>query len=232
MSNWAIIVAAGRSIRFGDSLPKQFHEVAGKPLLAWTIAAFEKAEQIDQIVVVTSQEFQLFVAKTVIDKYKFKKVYKIVIGGASRRESVLNALKVVPKSAKIVAIHDGVRPLVHAEDINRVVEAANRHQAATLAVPVKDTVKQVDGDVIVKTLERDEIWLAQTPQAFEYKLILKAHEEFAAKGEGNSATDDAMLVENKGIKVKVIEPSSNNIKVTTPEDLAFVESVLRKRISD
>jgi 2-C-methyl-D-erythritol 4-phosphate cytidylyltransferase len=232
MSNWAIIVAAGKSIRFGDALPKQFHEVAGRPLLAWTIAAFEKANLIDQIVVVISQEFQLFVTTSVIDKSKFRKVSKIVNGGASRRESVFNALKEVPVSAKIVAIHDGVRPLVQPIDIDRVVETASKNQAAMLAVPAKDTVKQVEGDVIVKTLERDEIWLAQTPQAFEYNLILKAHQEIAENRNADSITDDSLLVEKIGIGVKVIEPRSSNIKVTTLEDLAYVESVLRMRIDD
>jgi 2-C-methyl-D-erythritol 4-phosphate cytidylyltransferase len=167
----------------------------------------------------------------VVDKGQFRKVTKVINGGASRRESVFNALKEVPVSAKIVAIHDGVRPLVQPADIDRVMKEANKHQAAILAVPAKVTVKQVEGGVIVKTLERDKIWLAQTPQAFEYELIMSAHEKFSGDN-SNNFTDDSLLVEKMGISVKVIEPSSANIKLTTAEDLAYIESVLRKRIND
>lgn len=232
MNNWAIIVAAGKSVRFGHKLPKQFHLVAGKPLLAWSIAAFEKAHKIDQIIVVTSEEYQKLATKDVIETHKFKKVAKIVGGGRSRRESVYNALKALPSSTKTVAIHDGVRPLVEPEDIDKVIEAAHKFRAAILAVPVRDTVKEVDGNAIVKTLQRDKIWLAQTPQAFDYKVIFEAHQESADKDNSEDVIDDAILVERKGIMVKVIEASSANIKVTALEDLAIVEIILRKRIYD
>ena len=228
MSNWAIIVAAGKSVRFGDSLPKQFHLVAGKPLLAWTISAFEKARLIDQIVVVVAEDFQLFATKEVIDKYKFMKVSKVVTGGENRQISVFNALKSLPGSTKIVAIHDGVRPLILSVDIDRVVATASEHKAAMMAVPVKETVKHVESSVIVKTLERDKIWLAQTPQAFEYNLIRDVHEKCGGD-DSNSITDDSFLVEKMGIPVRVIEPSGPNTKVTTPEDMAYVETVLRMR---
>ncbi len=196
--------------------------------MAWTIAAFEKAELVEQIVVVVAEEFQLFVTKEVFDKYKFMKVSKVVTGGENRQISVFNALKSLPGSTKIVAIHDGVRPLILPEDINRVVATAVKHKAAIMAVPVKETVKQVEGDVIVKTLERDKIWLAQTPQAFEYKLIQQAHDKFSGD-DSNAVTDDSLLVEKMGIPVKVIVPSGPNTKVTTPEDMNYVETILRMR---
>ncbi len=228
MSNWAIIVAAGTSVRFGGSLPKQFHEVAGKPLLAWTIEAFEKTNSIDQIVVVVAEEFKLFATKDVIDKSKFMKVSKVVIGGESRKVSVLNALSALPNSSEIVSIHDGVRPLILPIDIDRVIKAAKREKAAIIATQSRETVKQVAGDAVIRTLERDKIWLAQTPQAFEYNVIREAHEKFRGN-DANAITDDSLLVEMMGINVKVIEPSGPNIKVTTPEDMAYVEAVLRMR---
>jgi len=232
MNNWAIIVAAGKSERFGDKMPKQFQEVAGKPLLAWTISAFEKAGSIDQIVVVVSEEFQLFVTQKVIDPFKFSKVCKIVSGGKNRQESVYNALKSLPKSAKVVAIHDGVRPLVQPGDIDSVVVSAAKYKAAILAVPARETVKEVDGDSIATTLPREKIWLAQTPQAFEYELILNAHEKSVVSGYSDCVTDDSLLVEEEGVSVRVIEPSSVNIKVTTLEDMSYVELVLRKGQND
>lgn len=227
MTNWAVIVAAGKSARFGGAILKQFSEVAGKPLLAWTIAAFEKANSIDQIVIVVSKEHNESTKKNVVGKFNFRKVSQLVTGGDNRKESVYNALKAISVPAGIVAIHDGARPLIEPKDIDRVVESARKHKAAMLAVPVKDTVKQVDGDTIVKTLERGKIWLAQTPQAFEFEIIKKAHENF--RGQSEDVTDDSSLVENSGTKVKVLEPSSPNPKVTTPEDLAYVEAVLSRR---
>lgn len=231
MSNWAIIVAAGKSVRFGDSLPKQFHQVAGKPLLAWTIDAFEKAESINQIVVVVAEGFQLFVSKDVIDRHKFMKVSKIIIGGESRKVSVLNAINALPASTKIVAIHDGVRPLILPADIDRVIAVAKRAKAAIIATQSRETVKQVEGDSIIRTLERDKIWLAQTPQAFEFNVLREAHEKFRGD-DTNAFTDDSSLVEKLGVNVNVIEPSGPNIKVTTPEDMAYVETVLQMRSND
>ena len=228
MSNWAIIVAAGKSVRFGDVLPKQFHNVAEKPVLAWTIEAFEKARLIEQIVVVVAEQFQLYVTKEIIDKYKIMKVSKVITGGESRKDSVYNALKSLPALTKIVAIHDGARPLILSADIDKVVTAADKHQAAIIAVPVKETVKHIEGDLIVKTLERDKIWLAQTPQAFGYDLIRRAHEKFNGD-DSKSITDDSLLVEKMGISVRVVEPSGPNTKVTTPEDMNYVETILRMR---
>jgi 2-C-methyl-D-erythritol 4-phosphate cytidylyltransferase len=230
MSDCAIIVAAGKSVRFGDTLPKQFHEVAGKPLLAWTIAAFERAASIDQIVVVVSPEFELLVTQKIVRPYGFSKVIRIVEGGESRRQSVYKALKSLSSATGIVAIHDGVRPLVLPGDIDRVVESAKQRKAAMLAVRSKETVKEVNGDTITSTIEREKIWLAQTPQAFEYQLIMNAHQ--AAENQKNdSVTDDSILVEQMGVKVKVIEPLGPNIKVTTPDEMSFVETVLRKRVN-
>jgi len=226
MSNWALIVAAGKSERFGDPLPKQFHEVAGRPLLSWTIEKFEQASSIDKIAVVVAADYQLETTRNIIDPFGFHKVVKVVGGGRSRQESVLKGLESLPESTKVVAIHDGVRALVSPDDIDKVVNLASTERAVILAAPATDTVKKVKNHSIVETLDRKQIWLAQTPQAFEYELILDAHRKFAGNPKGTIATDDASLVEALGVGVKVVEPSSMNLKVSTVADLKYVEIVL------
>ena len=226
MSNWAIIVAAGKSERFGDPLPKQFHEIAGRPLLSWTIEKFELASLIDKIVVVVAADYQLETSQKIIDPFGFNKVVKVVSGGDSRQESVSKGLEALPESVKVVAIHDGVRALVSPEDIDKVVKLALAEKAAILAVPATDTLKKVKNHSVAETLDRSQIWLAQTPQTFEYKLILEAHRKFADNPKGTIVTDDASLVEALGVGVKVVESSSMNLKVTTAADMKYVEIVL------
>lgn len=226
MSNWAIIVAAGKSERFDDPLPKQFHEVAGRPLLSWTIEKFERASSIDKIAVVVSADYQLETTEKIIDPFGFHKAVKVVGGGESRQESVLKGLEALPVSTIVVAIHDGVRALVTADDIDKVVNLAAAEKAAMLALPATDTLKKVKNHSIVETLDRKQIWLAQTPQAFEFELILEAHRKFADNPKGINATDDASLVEALGVAVKVVEASSMNLKVTTATDLKYVGIVL------
>ena len=226
MSNWAIIVAAGKSERFGDPLPKQFHEVAGRPLLSWAIEKFELASSIDKIVVVVAADYRLETTRKIIDPFGFNKVVKVVCGGDSRQQSVLKGLEALPESVKVVAIHDGVRALVSPEDIDKVVKLALAEKAAMLALPATDTLKKVKNHSVVGTLDRSQIWLAQTPQAFEYQLILKAHRKFADNPKGTIVTDDASLVEALGVKVKVVKPSTLNLKITTAEDMNYAESLL------
>ena len=226
MSNWAIIVAAGKSERFGDPLPKQFHEVAGRPLLSWAIEKFELASSIDKIVVVVAADYRLETTRKIIDPFGFNKVVKVVSGGDSRQQSVLKGLEALPESVKVVAIHDGVRALVSPEDIDKVVKLALAEKAAMLALPATDTLKKVKNHSVVGTLDRSQIWLAQTPQAFEYQLILKAHRKFADNSKGTIVTDDASLVEALGVKVKVVKPSTLNLKITTAEDMNYAETLL------
>ncbi len=226
MSNWALIVAAGKSERFGDPLPKQFHEIAGRPLLSWTIEKFELASSIDKIAVVVAADYQLETSQKIIDPFGFNKVAKIVSGGLSRQESVSKGLEALPESTRVVAIHDGVRALVSPDDIDKVVKLALAEKAAMLALPATDTVKKVKNHSVVETLDRSQIWLAQTPQAFEYQLILEAHRKFAENPKGTIVTDDASLVEALGVGVKVVKSSSMNLKVTTTADLKYVEIVL------
>jgi len=224
MNVYAIIVAAGRSERCSGAVPKQFRPVCGQPLLAWTIRRFEKASGIDKIVVVVAEENLLYNNSQVVDPYGFSKVIKIVPGGETRADSVLKGLKSLPVSTRLVAIHDGARPIVTPDDIDRVVTLAQKERAAMLARPATDTVKRVRDGYILSTLERESLYYAQTPQAFQYDLILSAHEK---RDEGNSITDDAILVEAQGFKVRVVEPENSNMKVTTPDDLVMVEAILK-----
>ncbi len=234
MSRAALIVAAGSSTRFGGEIPKQFREVCGRPLLSWTISRFEESAFIDNIAVVVSEEYLLYTSEEVIDPFGFAKVSKIVIGGESRQESVLKGLEALPLSTDFVAIHDGARPVISLTDIERVMKAAQSDRAAIIAQPMSDTVKRVEQGFIIATLDRSRLYQAQTPQAFQYDLILQAHRDAAAaaRDESTSATDDADLIERRGFKVKIIEPGSSNIKVTSQNDLLVVESLISREAGD
>jgi 2-C-methyl-D-erythritol 4-phosphate cytidylyltransferase len=193
--------------------------------LSWTISRFEQAESIDAVVVVVAEEHLLYTSQKVVDPYGFSKVQKIVVGGETRQESVLKGLRSLPISTRLVAIHDGARPLTKPGDIDRVVQKARSERAAMLATPATDTVKRVRDSYIIGTLERDSLYLAQTPQVFDFDLILEAHQ---SADHGTAITDDASLIESRGFKVRIVEPSAPNLKVTTADDLLLVEALLRQ----
>lgn len=232
MSVWAVIVAAGSSTRFGGSVPKQFREIAGRPLLSWTIQRFEDARRIDNIVVVVAEEHLLYTNEHVINPYGFNKVTKIVPGGTERNESVLNGLNALPISCTYVAIHDGARPLVRPDDIDAVVDMAISERAAILAQHITDTVKRVQEQFIFATLDRRVLYAAQTPQVFQYDLIMEAHKKVHEQAGEMVVTDDAQLIEAMGFKVKVVEPSGYNMKVTTKDDFALVSMLLQRERTD
>lgn len=219
----AIIVAAGKSTRFGEGVPKQFQEICGKPLLAWTISRFEEARTIGSIVLVVAEDQLVMVGDQIVSKYGFHKVKKIVVGGSTRRDSVLSGLEGLATSSDIAAIHDGARPLVLPRDIDRVVEVASRHRAAMLAVPVVDTLKHSTNGSLIGTVDRAHLYQAQTPQVFEYELILEAHRSTLRH---DNISDDAALIE-ESVPVRIVEPTGPNPKVTTAADLAMVTSYLR-----
>jgi 2-C-methyl-D-erythritol 4-phosphate cytidylyltransferase len=225
MKTTALIVAAGNSVRFGGETPKQFVMVAGAPLLAWTIVRFEMAERIDDIVLVVPEDRLAQVLDSINDDQRPTKVIKAVAGGATRQQSVLKGLECLPESTELVAIHDGARPLTSSKDIDAVVKAACVHKAAIVASKVADTVKKVVDTYIQSTLNRDDLWLAQTPQVFDRELILEAHRRAAR--EGIEVTDDAALMEAASHRVHVVESTSPNLKVTTPDDLRIVEALLK-----
>ncbi len=226
MKTVALIVAGGSSERFGGEMPKQYIEIDRKPLLSHTIEKFEKADFIDAIVLVVAEDYLAFTSENIVDRFNFQKVAKIVSGGKSRRESVLNGLKSLSISTTHVAIHDAARPLVSVDDINKVVKMAKEEKAAILASQAVDTIKQTSGRYIERTLERKKLYHAQTPQVFEYELILNAHQSF--NGDEFLITDDASLLELQGVKVKIVEPTSVNFKVTTQTDFQMAEMILQK----
>ncbi len=226
MKTVALIVAGGSSERFGGELPKQYMEIAGEPLLSHTIEKFEKADSVDSIVLVVAEDYLAYTSENIVDPFNFQKVSKIVSGGKSRRESVLNGLKSLSSSTSFVAIHDAARPLVSTADINNVIEAVQKEKAAILASQAVDTIKQSSGGYIETTLERKKLFQAQTPQVFEYELILNAHESF--NGDESLITDDASLLELQNIKIKLVEPTSANFKVTTKTDFQIAEMILQK----
>lgn len=223
MKRCAIIVAAGKSVRYGGETPKQFLQLLDRPLLTWTISRFEQADSIDSIVVVVDGGWLRHTMEKVIEPYAFRKVTGVVSGGHSRQESVKNGLIKVKDTARFVAIHDGARPLVQPDDIDRTVDAAIVNEAAMLAAKSTDTIKRVEGGRVVATLNRKVLYQAQTPQVFRYEIIKQAHDE--AKPE--NVTDDSYLVERRGIVVHVVEPTGPNIKVTTPADFQMAEAILR-----
>ena len=226
MKTVALIVAGGSGERFGGETPKQYQLVAGKPLLAWTIARFEQAASIDQIVIVAAEDFLLYVNNQVVDPFGFAKVTKIIPGGATRGESVRRGIDALPISTSYVAIHDGVRPLVKPSDIDAVVAEAQHHRAAILARPVTDTVKRAKDGLIIATLDRRHLSLAETPQVFQYDLIREAYHK--AVQEGIEGTDDAVMVETLGFMVTLVASTGPNPKLTRPEDLEYIKMVLER----
>ncbi|MCK8825827.1 2-C-methyl-D-erythritol 4-phosphate cytidylyltransferase [Fuchsiella alkaliacetigena] len=223
----AVIPAAGQGKRMGSELNKQYLSLLGKPILAYTIEAFQQLELISEVIVVVKEEELAYCQQQVIDRYDLESKCSLVVGGATRQESVYNGLQAV-EQADYVLIHDGARPLVKQETIKRSLQELKKHGAVGVAVPVKDTIKRVDEENFVQdTPERDRLWAIQTPQAFEYSLALQAYRQ-AFKDEF-LGTDTAMLVERLDKRVKLIKGSYENLKVTTPEDLSIAETIINRR---
>jgi len=213
-----VIVSAGKGHRFMEGRKKQFHFLAGKPILAHTLDKFETCPLIRSILLVVGQEDMDFCMKEVIEKYQFKKISQIVPGGKRRQESVKNGIDALPKDTEIVTIHDGVRPFVTKAMIEDSIHSALRYGAVVFAMPVKDTIKMSNPDgTVLKTLDRESLWQVQTPQTFQVNIIKEAY--YRAKEDGVIGTDDASLVERTGVKVHILPGSYTNIKITTPEDL-------------
>ncbi|MDP3047297.1 MAG: 2-C-methyl-D-erythritol 4-phosphate cytidylyltransferase [Chloroflexota bacterium] len=218
----AIIVAAGAGLRMGG-IDKLFADVGGMPLLARTLAAFEACPSVDQIILVAS-ESNLDRCWKLVRSYGFKKVTELVPGGARRQDSVQQGLDQV-KDSLWVLIHDGVRPFIDDALITAGIKTAREYGASVAAVPVKDTIKVVNADHLVRnTPKRGTLWAAQTPQVFRIDVIRAAYRD--AFGD---VTDDAMLLERIGQPVKVYQGSYENIKITTPEDLDLAECILKRR---
>lgn len=229
MSVSAVIVAAGTSKRMNDGVDKLAVQLSGKPLLAWTISRFESAEIIDEIIVVTRED-DIGKVKEMTKSEGFRKVSSVVKGGAYRQQSTQNGLNAISNDSKIVLIHDGARPLIRTSDIKRIVESAEENGAALLAVPSKDSVKEVQNGIVTQTLPRESVWLAQTPQGFRKELLQEAFS--SAEKEGYIGTDEASLVERLGKDVAIVEGHSSNIKVTVTSDIGVVQSLLKREEQD
>jgi 2-C-methyl-D-erythritol 4-phosphate cytidylyltransferase len=224
----ALVPAAGRGLRMGGSVPKQFLSLGGEPLIIQSLRMLQAAPVIDQIILAVPFADIEYCEREIVSRHRFTKVTKVVAGGAERQDSVRCALARVPPDTEIVLIHDAVRPFVTIQMIAEVVAAAKKEGAAIIALPMRDTVKQVrTGGTIERTVDRTLLWLAQTPQAFRWDWIDAAHKK--AHAEGIRATDDAFLVEWLGYPVTVVEGSGENIKVTRPEDLVIAEAILASR---
>jgi 2-C-methyl-D-erythritol 4-phosphate cytidylyltransferase len=222
--NVAIIAAAGQGTRMAGTRPKQFLELAGTPIIFHTLKPFELCDRIQEIIVVLpAEESAGFLS--LADRTGLRKVKLVVPGGQTRAESVARGLEAIQAAtAEIVAVHDGARPFVTPEEIARTIDAARTSGAAILVAPLTDTVKEVRGSEVVRTLERAHLRNALTPQCFRYDLLSRAYE--GADLQDPALTDDSALVEKTGARVTAIEGSWRNIKITTPKDLALAEVLL------
>lgn len=210
----AIIVAAGEGRRFGTA--KQFALLAGRPVINWAIEALATHPRINEVIIVLPDESRADEIKS-----SWPKVKAVVRGGKQRQDSVSRGLEAVSPEMEIVLVHDGVRPLVTAELISRIIETAEKEGAAVPALPIEDTVKMIDGEYITKTINREQLVRVQTPQGFRKNLLQKAFHQ--AKKEGYYASDEASLIERIGGRVKIIPGETKNIKITTPDDLKVAE---------
>lgn len=222
----AIIPSAGSGIRMGGNIPKQFMELAGRPLLVETLEKFQISDVISEVLVVAPPDKLDYCKEEIVEKYGISKVKSVVPGGSTRQASVRLGLEALGTGHERVLIHDGVRPFVDREMIERCVSESIEARAVVCAIPVKDTIKEVDEEgLVIKTIDRSSLWWIQTPQVFRYQDIVEAHRVAVEKG-WDDITDDAMLVERMGITVKVIMGSEKNIKVTTPHDMEIARAIL------
>jgi 2-C-methyl-D-erythritol 4-phosphate cytidylyltransferase len=209
-------------------VPKQFLSLGGQPLVLHSLRVLQASSVIAEIILAVPQNEMDYCLKEIVAKHHFTKVTKVVPGGHERQDSVRHALEAVHDDVDVVLVHDAVRPFLTEHMLEEVVKTAWTKGAAIIALPMKDTVKQVGADhVIERTVDRQSLWLAQTPQAFRRDWLLAAHRK--AHTEGIRATDDAYLIEWAGHPVSVVEGSGENIKVTRPEDMVIGEAILASR---
>jgi 2-C-methyl-D-erythritol 4-phosphate cytidylyltransferase len=221
----AIIVAAGKGRRMNHPTRKQYLDLAGRPVLAHSVMVFDTCELIDKIFLVVPKDDIEYCQKNIVPLMELKNGLNLVSGGEQRQNSVYNGLQAIDKKTDTVVVHDGVRPFIRPDELESCILGARKFGACILGIPAGDTIKYVDkSGFIEETLARDSIWLAQTPQAFKYECIMRAHE--AARRDGYTGSDDATLVERLGTGVKIIAGSKNNIKITLREDLVIARAML------
>lgn len=219
----AVIVAAGSASRMGG-IDKVMAPLGGEPMILRTVRAFEDCETVKEIVIVTRQDLMGPIAEICSG---FTKIRSVVQGGSSRQESVKLGLLAFSKEVRLAAVHDGARPLVSGELIDKVIRAAHSYGAAAPAIPVKDTIKVFEGGFIAATPDRSTLRAVQTPQVIDRDLLLGALEK--AEQEGTALTDDCSAVEHIGMRVRLVEGEERNLKVTTPLDLKIAELLLEEK---
>jgi 2-C-methyl-D-erythritol 4-phosphate cytidylyltransferase len=224
----AVVVAAGRGVRFGR--PKQMIDIAGHPLVSWSLQLFGSMPELAALVIATEAEF-VDAMRGLASAYAPSLESTVVAGGATRQQSVRNALRAVPERCTAVLVHDGARPLVREVDVRAGMAAVRPGVGAVLAAPMVDTVKVVKPGTrtVLRTLDRRELWAAQTPQFGMLDDMLRAHA--AAERDGVDATDDVALLEHLGLEVVVVPASGENLKVTHPNDTTVVEAIMRDRLA-
>ena len=228
MGEWvaAVVPAGGSGTRMGNEVAKQFLQLGGVPLLIHALRVFEASRTIAEIVVVVPEDAVVSCREELLPPFAFSKVSTVAGGGARRQDSVWNGLQAVDERTTIVVVHDAVRPFVTGAMVEQVVDGARTYGAAIAATPLHDTVKKAAPDGMIETtLDRQRLWSAQTPQAFDVELLREAHR--SSQEAGVEATDDAFLVERIGHRVSIVNGSPDNIKVTRPEDLVMGEAILR-----
>ena len=220
----AIIVAAGKSERMGNGTDKAFLSLGNKPVVAWSLLAFERCADVDRIVLVVRKEQQL-AAKAVARMFGISKLIAIVPGGNKRQESVQAGLAACDADTRFVVVHDGARPCITPDVVSEVVKLAKRVGAATVGRRITDTVKRVEkGTAVSGTEDRDKLWVVQTPQAFHFKILANAYKNLGK----NDVTDDCQAVELSGETVRIYENRAPNFKITTVEDLQIASALLVK----
>ena len=223
--NSAIIVAAGKSERMGAGTDKAFLSLGARPVLAWSLLAFEQCHDVDQIVLVVRKE-QLLATRSVVQMFGISKLRAIVAGGARRQDSVAIGLAALDPDTRIVAVHDGARPCATPDLISETIRSAKRLGSGVAASRVVDTIKFVErGSTVDHTLERDKLWAVQTPQTFKLDLLRKAYAKVAEKGA--TITDEAAAMELLGESVRLVEWPRANPKITTAEDLTVAAALLK-----
>lgn len=223
----AIVPAAGLGKRFGEDKNKPFFNLLGKPLLLWVLEMLQGCDEISEIIPVLKEDY-IDDCADLLEEYRIPKVKQITPGGKERQDSVYNGLKCVRGKTGAVLIHDGARPLIDRDTIQRVINSLDEVDASIAAVPVKDTIKEAygkDNFTVKSTLNRNILWSVQTPQAFLFDKIIDAHEK--ARQDKFYATDDAALIENYGGVVRIVMGNYRNIKITTPEDISLAEALLK-----
>ncbi len=221
----AVIPAAGRGRRLKIPEDKTFAEIKDRPIISFSLGILEESKKIDEVILIVGKDKVRKAKRDVVERFGFEKIVEVIEGGSTRTQSVHKGLLKVKRSMDIVLIHDGARPFISEEIIVRNIAAAVKFGAAITAIPVHYTIKEADTTLFIsRTLKRDSLWEVQTPQTFRRDLILKAYEK--AKDEGYEATDDACLVERLGHKVKIVEGTPENIKITYPADLIYGDTIL------